>query len=75
MSSVVIDLLFGQVVPYNLLRESRVSITITNVLGETIETVLDGIQSMGYHKIQWKTKNISVIQYNYVNNLYRIQRN
>ena len=37
--------------------EQNVSISIYNILGQEVITLLEGIQSSGYHNLQWNGSN------------------
>ena len=46
-------------VMYSLPVESRVKLTILNPLGQLVETLVDGIQSSGYHSIEWDANRLA----------------
>ncbi len=44
---------------YQLPKTSNVTLSIYNILGQRIETVIDQVQNSGTHKIQWNSKGFS----------------
>jgi len=40
-------------IPYSLAGESHVKITVSNILGQTVYTVVDEFQSSGAHTAEW----------------------
>jgi hypothetical protein len=46
----------GTIIRYHLAEKSRVTITVFNVLGQVVETLLDGrIESEGAHDVRWES--------------------
>jgi hypothetical protein len=44
---------------YFLPERANLKIEIYNVLGQKVETLVDGVQELGYHEIEWNAKNYS----------------
>ncbi|NQT26370.1 T9SS type A sorting domain-containing protein [candidate division KSB1 bacterium] len=45
------------VIPFALAKDSRVKITIYNLQGQCVRTVLDANKSAGHHEIRWNSRN------------------
>jgi hypothetical protein len=48
---------FGTVIEYSIPRSSQVTITIYNILGQRVKTVLDQKETAGDKRVQWNGKN------------------
>ena len=47
------------IIRYGLPKESNVSLTVYNILGEEVARLFDGIQSAGFHEINFNATNLS----------------
>lgn len=56
------------VIPYDLPTESRVSLTVYNVMGQGVAVLRDGVESAGFKSVQWNALNVASGLY-----FYRIQ--
>jgi uncharacterized repeat protein (TIGR02543 family) len=46
-------------IKYNLPSESRVKLTIYNVLGQTVSVLRDGIEDVGYRSVNWNASSVA----------------
>ncbi len=46
-------------IAYNLPRDSKVRVTVSNILGETVEVIADGVQNAGRHTVQFDASALS----------------
>ena len=53
---------------YALAEEAPVRLVIYNLLGQSVVTLVDGVQMAGYHTVRWDASDVSAGVY-----LYRIQ--
>jgi hypothetical protein len=58
---------------YGLPRQSRVTITVHNLLGQEIARLTEGEQGAGYHEVQWNGTNASGVTVGTGVYFYRIQ--
>jgi hypothetical protein len=45
-------------IQFGLPREAKVKLTVYNLLGEEVATLVNGVQKAGSHQIQWNAKNL-----------------
>ena len=46
-------------IPYNIAQENHVTISIINILGEKVVTLVNQVQTQGYHEISWNGRDNS----------------
>lgn len=52
-------------ISFNLDRQSHVTLTVYNMLGQKVATVLSGVQSAGYHQVEFDASNLPSGMYFY----------
>ncbi|MCP4440019.1 MAG: T9SS type A sorting domain-containing protein [Aureispira sp.] len=52
-------------ISYKLHQPQQVTLTVYNVLGEAIETLVDAPQNVGLHSYEWSTQNLAAGLYSY----------